>query len=210
VEKGAVGLSQFAFVAVLVSLSTMNTVYVRTFGADPTAVGIADGATVLFDIANSPFIGFGSDSGVFNVGPFRQVAKWGRRAPLMLLGVPVSMVGSFCSFAGPVLLSLEGGLLVAWTLACRLVLTVGMGGLVFIAHKSAFPEVFTSKAERLEVANGMGIAYGLGLFVGLPLTALSLHPGEGDERQRTFILLGGVVSGLWLLALPWGFSCGGP
>ena len=88
---------------------------------------------------------------------------------------------------------------------CRLIVGVG-AALARGGHRAAFPEVFSSRAERVEVSLMAGALGGLGWAAGLvlaaPLPLAAPYPSSAAAAAAAACAVVALVA-VWGLALPW-------
>lgn len=204
IVKSCVPLASFAQAFAITSVAFIPNVYISLFRGDAKLIGLANIVVVPFDIAINPLIGRLSDEGFFNIGVFGDVQSWGRRAPLMLLSIPICMSSCVLFWVGPE--SLPSPLAVAiWYAMARFLLTLGTA-MFESAFQSGFTELFPSKAERVNLGIARflaGLVAGALGMSGIGPTALGAG-GPGTPGQRKLFAFFGAVNGIcWLLAVPY-------
>jgi len=202
--KSCIPQASFAQAFAMSSIAYMPNVYISLFRGDARLIGLANITMVIVDISINPWIGRLSDTGFFNCCYFSDVHSWGRRAPLMLLSIPVCMLSCVLFWIGPE--SLQSPVAVAmWYTAARLLMTIGIA-MFESAFQSGFTELFPSKAERVSLGLAKFFAAlvggGLGLVGIVPSAVGMKDPGSPNQRQL-FALFGLLTGVSWTLAVPY-------
>eukprot|EP00403_Amphidinium_massartii_P018492 CAMPEP_0178412180 /NCGR_PEP_ID=MMETSP0689_2-20121128/21879_1 /TAXON_ID=160604 /ORGANISM="Amphidinium massartii, Strain CS-259" /LENGTH=681 /DNA_ID=CAMNT_0020033413 /DNA_START=186 /DNA_END=2231 /DNA_ORIENTATION=+ len=203
-QKMRPALAGFAASTVLGAFSVQQSLYLSTFGGEPTLIGVLNIALVVYDVWNGPVFGRLSDEGFFNFAFFRDIQAWGRRAPLTILTIPVGMLAGFSFFVGPESLDPVG---VALWFGFNRFITATAFSMFFSASGAAVSEIFPTQEERVVVLMYRGVANAVGTLVGAgAIGPIALSQGEaGSDTQRIlFLVLGALTAALWMLIFPWG------
>ena len=198
-------LAAFAQALALGSFVYLPNIYIDLFQGDATLIGLFSILVVPFDILIQPRIGKLSDRGFFNQGFLHDVNRYGRRAPLMFLSLPVLSVALFLGWVGPESLDSSIGVAV-WYGVIRFLIAIG-ATMFETAALAAFTELLPSKRERARVALQkfvFGMLGGLIGAVGIGAGALAINEKGSPKQRSVFQLFGVVTAGVWLLAVPFG------
>lgn len=160
-------------------------IYLPPYFSDELGLGLSVVGTVLlvarlFDVVSDPAVGLLSD---------RVRTRWGRRRPWMIIGLPLTLLGTGFLFLAPV--GVGWGYLLAWSL----VATLGWTALS-LPHNAWAAELSTDYHERVRI-------YGAGQACAIVGTVLGvLVPGvmqaAGADRGTALA----VMFGFALLTLP--------
>lgn len=112
-----------------------------------------------YNAANNPLIGHLSD---------RTRSRWGRRIPFILFGTAPMAIFFTLIWVAPFDGLTQPGLLIGW-FAVMLVLWELCGTAIGTSYFALLPEMFTTYAERTDVAVRMNIFQTIGLLIGVAL-----------------------------------------
>eukprot|EP00962_Isochrysis_galbana_P015675 scaffold4498_cov119-Isochrysis_galbana.AAC.35 len=122
-----------------------NTVYIVYFGAPAGSIGAVGIFMGWWNALNGPFVARWSDAGSLNhFWMFSPVENWGRRAPWLLSGTPVVILGTSLMWLPP---SRSEGWLVAWYALCYFLVVNGVT-MQLQAYLSSVQELFTTGVAR--------------------------------------------------------------
>jgi hypothetical protein len=116
-------------------------VYYQADVSSLAAVGIVMG---FIDALNGPFVASWADAGVANRLRCFPAARWGRRAPLMLLGTPLMVAGPTLMWLAP---SRDRTMITLWYALCYLLMVNGVT-VTLQSYLASMQELFPTGGDR--------------------------------------------------------------
>jgi len=122
-----------------------NTVYIVYFGAPAGAIGAVGIFMGWWNALNGPFIARWSDAGYLNkLRVFSPAENWGRRAPWLLSGTPLVILGTSLMWLPP---GRDDAWLISWYALCYFLVVNGVT-MQLQAYLASVQELFTTGVGR--------------------------------------------------------------
>ena len=128
-----------------ISIFDVWQLFVIYYQADVTALATIGIVMGLMDAVNGPVVAKLADAGWMNQLRWFPKATWGRRAPLLLLSIPISLIGPTLMWLVPTVR--DRNLLTAWYAMCYF-LVVNSATIAVQSYLSSIQELFPTGSER--------------------------------------------------------------
>ena len=121
-----------------------TTLFVIYYQADVSSLSIIGVVMGFWDAFNGPFLARFADAGIVNRLPCFPAARWGRRAPLMLMGTPLMLLGPTVMWLAP---SRDRTVLAFWYALCYFLMVNGVT-VTLQSYLASIQELFPTGGER--------------------------------------------------------------
>jgi glycoside/pentoside/hexuronide:cation symporter, GPH family len=167
------------------AIASLPNYYVANIGMPLAAVGFALTAARIWDAVADPIVGIFGD---------RLRSRFGRRRPLMLAGIPLTLLGAWFTVANPQLLT-------PLTLMFASIVMFSGWTMIKLSHSAWGAELSTDYAERVRITAYREACGLIGGLVAIGLLAWGLIPG-GVGLPTAYTAMFGVLAISLFLTIP--------
>ena len=185
-QKAGWGLADMGIVVFVIVKQLLILAFMNSFLGIPIAIaGAVTTAVLVFDIISDPIIGYFSD---------KTVSRFGRRAPLMLIGSVVLALAMIGLFAVPESFSINASLI--WVIIFFLISTLGFT-MVSIPYGAMAGEMTLDKKERSSMTAWRMAFASLGILIGGALIPILAGDTRSGYTFATICIAPLIISSIW-------------